>query len=258
MTVDNSLYERHADAWWAEDGYHRFLLTGANPARFGFFRSILDRRGIAPAGLRVLDLGSGGGYLAESFAEIGAQVTGIDPAANSVSTATDHARGRALPIGYLVGAGERLPFADVSFDVVTCCDVLEHLYELDWVLAETARVLRPGGLYFFDTINRTPQSWLLMVQVAQEFPLTRIMPRGLHDWSMFLKPVELERWLTRVGIRPHQIIGLNSQRNPLALLRLIFKVKLGQMTHGEFGEQSQVAAIPGDLSLSYMGYGVKE
>jgi 2-polyprenyl-6-hydroxyphenyl methylase / 3-demethylubiquinone-9 3-methyltransferase len=258
MTVDNSLYERHPDAWWDETGYHQFLLTGANPARFGYFQSILQRRGVDPMGLRVLDLGSGGGYLAESFAEIGAQVTGIDPAGNSVREAVIHAEARDLSIGYSVGAGERLPFPDGSFDVVTCCDVLEHLYNLDEVLAETARVLKPGGIYFYDTINRTPQSWLVMVQVAQEFPLTCIVPRGLHDWSMFLKPQELERHLAQVGIRSHQIVGLNSKRHPLYLFGLILQVKLGRITHAEFGEQSQVAAIPGDLSLSYMGYGIKE
>jgi 2-polyprenyl-6-hydroxyphenyl methylase / 3-demethylubiquinone-9 3-methyltransferase len=258
MTVDNSLYERHPNAWWDETGYHQFLLTGANPARFGYFQSILQRRAIQPAGLRVLDLGSGGGYLAESFAGIGAQVIGIDPAGNSVREAAIHAELRNLPIGYSVGAGERLPFPDASFDLVTCCDVLEHLYNLDEVLVETARVLKPGGLYCYDTINRTLQSWLVIVQVAQEFPLTRIVPRGLHDWSMFLKPQELERHLARVGIRSHQIVGLNSRRHPLFLFGLILQVKLGRITHAEFGRRSQVDAIPGNFAFSYMGYGVRE
>lgn len=258
MTVDNSLYERHPDAWWDEAGYHQFLLTGANPARFGYFWSVLQRRSVDPAGLRVLDIGSGGGYLAESFAELGATVIGIDPAGNSVREAAIHAKRTNLSIGYSVGAGERLPFPDGSFDVVTCCDVLEHLYNLDAVLAETARVLKPGGLYFFDTINRTPQSWLVMVQIAQELPLTRIVPRGLHDWSMFLKPQELEGRLARVGIRSHQVMGLNARRHPLYLLGLILQVKLGRITHAEFGRRSQIDAIPGDFAFSYMGYGARE
>jgi 2-polyprenyl-6-hydroxyphenyl methylase/3-demethylubiquinone-9 3-methyltransferase len=257
MTVDNTLYERRADAWWDENGFHRFLLDGANPARFAYFNSVLERRGIDPGRLQVLDLGSGGGYLAESFAEIGATVIGIDPALNSVAVAAAHAAVEDLAVGYSVGAGEQLPFADASFDVVTCCDVLEHLYDLDAVLHETTRVLKPGGLYFYDTINRTPQSWLVMVQLAQEFPLTRIMPKGLHDWAMFIKPQELERHLAAVGIRPHQIIGLNARRHQLYLLWLILQVKTGRISHGEFGRRSQIDAIPGDLSLSYMGYGVK-
>ncbi|MBX2999476.1 MAG: bifunctional 2-polyprenyl-6-hydroxyphenol methylase/3-demethylubiquinol 3-O-methyltransferase UbiG [Caldilineaceae bacterium] len=258
MTVDNSLYERHPHAWWDDAGYQQFLLTGPNPARFSYFCSVLQRRRLDPSALRLLDLGSGGGYLAESFAELGAQVTGIDPAGNSVRVAAIHAETRNLSIDYSVGAGERLPFPDASFDLVTCCDVLEHLYHLDQVLAETARVLKPGGLYFYDTINRTPQSWLVMVQIAQEFPLTRIVPRGLHDWSMFLKPQELERHLARVGIRSHQVVGLNSRRHPLFLLGLILQVKLGKITHAEFGRRSQVDAIPGDFAFSYMGYGVRE
>ena len=257
MGVDNTLYERMPEAWWDADGFHQFLLTGANPARFAFFRSILERFNLVPADLRLLDLGSGGGYLAESFAEIGAEVIGIEPAANSVVVAAEHAHQAGLSVDYTVGYGERLPFADASFDVVTCCDVLEHLHHLDQVLAETARVLRPGGLYFYDTINRTPQSWLVMVQIAQEFPPTRIMPRGLHVWSMFIKPAELERRLAAAGIHSRQVVGLNARRNPLSLLGQILQVKLGQINHAELGRRAQIAAAPGDFSLSYMGYGIK-
>lgn len=258
MTVDNSLYERYADAWWDEKGFHRFLLTGANPARFAYFQSVLERRGVDPVGLRILDLGSGGGYLAESFAEVGATVIGIDQALNSVSVAAAHAGLENLAVGYSVGTGEWLPFADATFDVIACCDVFEHLYDLYAVLYESSRVLKPGGIYFYDTINRTLQSWLVMVQLAQEFPLTRIMPKGLHDWKMFIKPHELERHLAAAGIRSHQVIGLNARRRQLSLLWLILQVKIGWITHGEFGRRAQIDAIPGDFSLSYMGYGVKQ
>jgi 2-polyprenyl-6-hydroxyphenyl methylase / 3-demethylubiquinone-9 3-methyltransferase len=257
MAVNNQLYEEMPHHWWDEDGFLHFIYTGPNPARFAYFRSILERLNITPIGLRVLDIGSGGGFLAESFAAVGASVTGVDPASNSVLVAQEHAAEEGHPVDYCVGSGEWLPFADQSFDVVACCDVLEHVDDLNQVLSETARVLKPGGLYFYDTINRTPQSWLLMVQIAQKLPLTRVVPSDLHDWSMFIRPEELEAALSTAGLRSRQVTGLNSSLNPLHILWQIVQLKVGQINQAEFGHRLKITAAPGDLSLSYMGYAIR-
>src|SRR5258708_10304828 len=143
-TVDNDVYDRLGASWWDETSLLSLLHGSFTPARLGYFRGVLARRsGVAAAGLRVLDIGCGGGFLAEEFAAAGCRVTGVDPSPASVSAARAHAASRGLPIDYQVGAGEELPVPDAAFDVACCCDVLEHVSDLDRVISETARVLRP-------------------------------------------------------------------------------------------------------------------
>jgi 2-polyprenyl-6-hydroxyphenyl methylase/3-demethylubiquinone-9 3-methyltransferase len=123
---------------------------------FEYFRDLLTGPlGRDPTGLRALDIGCGGGFLAEDFARLGCRVVGVDPSEISIETARRHAAGAGLDVTYLVGAGEQLPVADSSFDIAYCCDVLEHVSDFDTVIAETARALKPRGVYFFDTVNRT-------------------------------------------------------------------------------------------------------
>ena len=154
-SLDNALYDRLADSWWDESGLLHSL-TALNPARFGYMRRVLvEELRISPLGLRVLDIGCGGGLLAEEFARLGCVVTGVDPSAESLAAAREHAMSQGLAIRYQCARGEALPFADASFDAAFCCDVLEHVDDLSRVIAETARVLRPRGIYLFDTINRT-------------------------------------------------------------------------------------------------------
>jgi len=145
MPVDNEIYNRLSSTWWDEQGFLNILRTAANPGRFGYFREVLLKQvGVDPAGKKALDVGCGGGLLAEEFARLGCQVTGIDPSEPSLATARAHARQSGLDIEYRVGVGEALPFADEAFDLVYCCDVLEHVNDLAQVLAEISRVLRGG------------------------------------------------------------------------------------------------------------------
>src|SRR5262245_5027389 len=151
-----------AGTWWDEAGFLH-TLAALNPARFGYMRRVLiEELGLDPAGLPVLDIGCGGGLLAEEFARLGCNVTGLDPSEESLAAARTHAAAQGLAIDYHCAPGEALPFGDASFDVVYCCDVLEHVHDLPQVIAETARVLRPGGTYLYDTINRTLRSRLVM------------------------------------------------------------------------------------------------
>ena len=105
-----------------------------------------------------------------------------------------------------MGVGERLPYADASFDALVCVDVLEHVADLDEVLTEVSRTLRPGGVFLFDTINRNPLAWLAAITIAED--LMRILPRGTHDPSMFIRPAEMHAALQRAGLLDGAVTGL--------------------------------------------------
>src|SRR4029077_14954625 len=139
-------------------------------------------------GSHALDVGCGGGLMAEGGTRLGFRGVGIDPSAGSIATAEAHARASGLEIEYHVGRGEELPFSDGSFDLVYCCDVLEHVAEPERLIAEASPVLRAGGVYLFDTINRTIPSRLVMIKLFQDWGPTRFMPPKLHDWRSFIKP----------------------------------------------------------------------
>jgi len=132
------------------------LRTMLNPVRFAFFRDeLIKTMQMDLTGRRLLDVGCGGGLLAEEVAHLGLLVTGVDPSQRSLVTACKHAAQSDLRINYVAATGELLPIASASHDIVICCDVLEHVDAPDKVIAEVARVLKPNGIFFYDTINRT-------------------------------------------------------------------------------------------------------
>ena len=256
MPVDNLLYDRLAASWWDEGGLLR-ALAALNPARFGYMRRVLtEELHLTPTGLQVLDVGCGGGLLAEEFARLGCAVTGVDPSQESLTAARAHAASQGLAIEYQSGSGEALPFVADSFDVVYCCDVLEHVNDLRQVIAETARVLRPGGVYLYDTINRTPQSRLIVIRLLQEWRWTALMPPRLHDWNMFIRPTELRRLLEQYGLLPGGLTGLKPRASPLRLVRALRRRKRGLLSYAEAVEQVDLGESP-DTSVSYIGYARK-
>lgn len=254
--MDNAVYDRMADSWWDEAGFLH-VLAALNPARFAYMRRVLvEEMRLAPVGLHVLDVGCGGGLLAEAFARLGCVVQGVDPSAESLAVARMHAAGQGLAIGYQCAPGEALPFADESFDVVYCCDVLEHVNDVPQVIRETARVLRPGGTYLYDTINRTLQSRLIVIKLLQEWRWTALMPPGLHDWKMFIRPAELQRELVRSGLVPGALTGLKPQANPLRLIRILLRRKRGLLSYAAAVRDMDLGESP-DTSVSYIGYARK-
>jgi 2-polyprenyl-6-hydroxyphenyl methylase / 3-demethylubiquinone-9 3-methyltransferase len=199
-----------------------------------------------------------GGFLTEAFAHLGSAVVGVDPSEVSIATARAHAQAARLAIEYLVGAGEQLPFPSNDFDLVTCCDVLEHVNDLDAVVGEIARVLKPGGVFCYDTVNRTWQSKLLAIKIVQEWRVTRIIDFRLHDWTMFITPQELLALFACHGFHNHALVGLRPNiGQPLALLRDVWRLKRGALSYGELGRHVR-AVEGGSLRLSYMGYATKE
>ncbi|HLW00914.1 MAG TPA: bifunctional 2-polyprenyl-6-hydroxyphenol methylase/3-demethylubiquinol 3-O-methyltransferase UbiG [Ktedonobacterales bacterium] len=257
MPVDNELYNQSGDIWWGETGALSLLRTALNPARFAYFRQTLtERLKLDPRDLCALDVGCGGGLLAEEFARLGCQVTGIDPSAPSIATARAHASQAGLAIAYQVGVGEQLPFADASFDLVYCCDVLEHVSDVERVIAETARVLKPGGVYCFDTINRTLFSKLVTIKLFQEWQATAFLPPRLHAWEQYVTPAELKRLLVRHSLAPQEIIGLTPEANPLRLLWLLRRYKRGALSFQQLSAAARFKA-GGHTLASYLGYALK-
>ena len=194
--------------------------------------------------------------MAEEVARLGFKVTGVDPAAPSLDVARAHARESRLAIEYQVADGESLPFPDSSFDLVYCCDVLEHVSDVARVVAESARVLRPGGLYFFDTINRTAASRLLMIKLFQEWNATAWLPHNLHSWDRFIKPQELTPLLECNGLHLSELTGLAPSAPPPRLFLDLVRLRRGAMTYAEFGRRS-VFRRAADRSVVYAGYAVK-
>ena len=201
MRNDLSIYDKVAKSWWSDDIRWVRTLKNLVPGRLRWFDRQIDWQGKA-----VLDLGCAGGFMAEALALRGAHVTGIDPAADAIDAARAHAREGGLRIGYDVGVGEALPYESASFDAVVCVDVLEHVADLNKVLSEVVRILRPGGLFLFDTINRNPLARLATITIAEN--VLRLLPRGTHDPAMFIRPVELRAAMQRAGLVPGAITGL--------------------------------------------------
>lgn len=209
------LYDDVASQWWSDDIRWVRTLKNMVPGRLGYFDTLYSWQG-----KKVLDLGCAGGFMAEALDDRGAHVTGIDPAAEAIAAARDHAHDRSIQ--YDIGVGEALPYSDGAFDVVVCVDVLEHVTDLQAVLDEVSRVLKPGGMFLFDTINRNPLARLATITIAED--VLRLLPKGTHDPDMFIKPSELRASLQAAGMKVGKLTGLGprgiSRRGDLIFGRL--------------------------------------
>lgn len=189
-----------ASAWWDPKGSSA-MLHKLNPVRLGFVRAAIDKHWGGDtrirnplAGKRALDVGCGAGLLCEPLARLGAGVTGVDAAAESIAVARDHAAAMGLAIDYRSGELASLDLG--QFDLVTSMEVLEHVADKPAFVAQLARHLAPGGLMIISTPNRTPASRALLVGAAEAIGM---VPRGTHDWHDFVTPEELEALLAAEG-----------------------------------------------------------
>ncbi len=199
---NQDLYRNDAHEWWS--GKHRWLRVMQNlvPIRMKFFSNVVE----SWEGKRVLDIGCGGGFMSEALAKQGAIVTGIDPSDLAIEAARKHAQSEGLKIDYQIGTGETLPFASASFDYVVIVDVLEHVKSVSCVINEIRRVLKPGGILLFDTINRTPLASFIYIWLGER--ILRIAPPGTHDPAMFIKPKEFEEILLKSKFELGAIQGI--------------------------------------------------
>jgi 2-polyprenyl-6-hydroxyphenyl methylase/3-demethylubiquinone-9 3-methyltransferase len=190
-----------AHRWWDPQGEFR-PLHEINPLRLDW----IDRHARL-AGKKVLDVGCGGGILAEAMSRLGATVSGIDLSEKALKVAELHLHESRLDIAYEAVSAEDLAVrAAGSFDVVTCMELLEHVPEPASMVAACARLVRPGGRVFFSTINRNPKAYLFAV-VGAEYVLG-LLPKGTHDYQRFIKPSELARWSRDAGLRVEEMTGM--------------------------------------------------
>ena len=239
MPVDNEWYHDLGDAWWDPDGVVG-PLHEINPVRVEYFCGVLGDL----AGQRLLEIGCGGGLMAEEYAKRGASITAVDRSAASIATAAQHARASGLKIAYVPSVGERLPFNSGSFDAVLSADTLEHVEDVDLVVSEAARVLRRGGRFVYDTVNRTWKSRLLLVWLPQN--VFHIAPPDTHEYARFIKPEELQMIMARHGLQNCETRGLALKRNPIAAgISFARTRKLGGFQIGS------------DTGMSYVGYAEK-
>lgn len=195
-----------ANRWWDPDGPQRALHV-LNPVRLDYVRQRLPQAGAGLQGMKVLDVGCGGGLLSEAMARAGAQVTAIDLADELVKVARLHGLESGVKVDYQVKAVEALAAEQPgSFDVVTCMEMLEHVPDPAAIIAACTALLRPGGRLFLSTLNRTPAAFALAI-VGAEY-VARLLPKGTHRYADFIRPSELAAWLRAAGLGLEDVSGL--------------------------------------------------
>jgi len=200
--VELEKFSKLAHRWWDPAGEFR-PLHEINPLRLDWIAQHARLEGAA-----VLDVGCGGGILAEAMARRGAKVTGIDLSEKALKVAQLHLLESRLEVQYESVSVEDYGATHAGkFDVITCMELLEHVPEPAAMVAACARLLRPGGQVFFSTINRNPKSYLFAV-VGAEYVLG-LLPKGTHDYLRFIKPSELSRWSRDAGLRTDELIGMS-------------------------------------------------
>ena len=255
--IDNSIYHAENDPWWQPDSVLHLLKTSINPVRVGYFaKKLFSELNIAPLGSAALEVGCGGGIFCEEIARMGFDATGIDPSGQSLQIAVTHAKAGGLKIRYEKGRGEALPYRDNSYDVVFCCDVLEHVPDLPAVISEISRVLKPGGVFCYDTINRTFLSKLIAINVAQRWKRWAFMPPDLHVWDMFIKPKEMKALLLLNALQWREHRGTKPNLSYPQILSCLRKRAQGEWTYEDLGEKLRLVEST-DMNIMYMGFAIK-
>lgn len=191
-----------ASRWWDPDSEFR-PLHQINPLRLSY----IERQG-AVSGLKVLDVGCGGGILAEAMAQKGAEVTGIDLGDKALGVARLHALESEQSIDYqLISAEDMADKHAGEFDVVTCLEMLEHVPDPASIVAACAKLVKPGGRVYFSTLNRNPKAYLMAV-IGAEYVLN-LLPKGTHEYEKFIKPSELHSYAGDAGLTMHELIGMH-------------------------------------------------
>ncbi|WP_306258858.1 bifunctional 2-polyprenyl-6-hydroxyphenol methylase/3-demethylubiquinol 3-O-methyltransferase UbiG [Pararhizobium sp. IMCC21322] len=214
-TIDDAEVERFsklAAEWWNPTGkfkpLHKF-----NPVRMAYIKEKVSAhfdRDIkatdAFAGLRILDIGCGGGLLCEPMARLGAGIVGVDASATNINVASLHAEQSGLSIDYRATTAEALSDEGETFDIILNMEVVEHVADVPLFLSECSKMLRPGGLMFVATINRTMKAWGLAIIGAEH--ILRWLPKGTHQYEKLVRPEEIEQPLNAQGLSILEINGV--------------------------------------------------
>jgi len=198
-------FSRIADEWWDETGkfkpLHKF-----NPIRLSYLRRKIEEKFSKISDVKILDVGCGGGLVAEPLARMGARVMGIDASEKNIAVAKIHAEQSGLEIDYKVSAVEEMSgnFGG-NFDVVLALEIIEHVDNPEAFIQDCAKLLKPGGLLFVATMNRNLKS-LALAKIAVEYVL-RWLPKGTHDWKKFLKPSEVDSFAKKADFKLEDLRG---------------------------------------------------
>jgi 2-polyprenyl-6-hydroxyphenyl methylase/3-demethylubiquinone-9 3-methyltransferase len=204
--TEQEKFDAVASGWWDPEGPFR-PLHDLNPARLKY---VADRTSLD--GTAIVDVGCGGGILAESLARKGGQVTGIDVAKRVLATARLHLHESGLDVDYRrITVEELAAESPGAFDVVTCMEMLEHVPDPPSIVRSIHQLLKPGGQAFFSTLNRTPLAFLLGIVGAEH--IARLLPRGTHRYDRFIRPSELGAWVRAAGLQLLDVTGMHY--NPL-------------------------------------------
>ncbi|MDO5679657.1 MAG: bifunctional 2-polyprenyl-6-hydroxyphenol methylase/3-demethylubiquinol 3-O-methyltransferase UbiG [Pelistega sp.] len=212
-----------ASKWWDPNSEFK-PLHEINPLRLSW---IQERVGDSLQGKKIIDVGCGGGILAESMAVLGADVTGIDLAQKSLTVARLHSLESGVKVNYkLIAAEEMAALEPEQYDVVTCMEMLEHVPDPSSIIRACSQLVKPGGHVIFSTLNRNPKSFLFAI-IGAEYVL-QLVPKGTHSYNSFIKPSELVASARHAGLKLEQLKGL--EYNPI----------------------SKVYSLSGDVSVNYM------
>jgi 2-polyprenyl-6-hydroxyphenyl methylase/3-demethylubiquinone-9 3-methyltransferase len=214
--VNNAVYDTLDERWYEAQDDPIALLRAESTARTPWVAAEIQKV-FSRGAVRVLDVGCGGGFLSNALARAGHAVTGVDASSTSLAVAGRHDSTRS--VRYVLGDARRLPFADGSFEVVCAMDFLEHIDEPAAAIAEAARVLTPGGLFFFHTFNRNWLAWLVVIKGVEW--LVKNVPRDLHVLRLFLKPEEVQAMCTANHLSMKQVRGFEPALWSRAFLRLL-------------------------------------
>ena len=195
------IFDKLSDEWWDENGsfkaLHSFNLIRLDYLKKNYLNKSLN-------GLRILDVGCGGGILCEPLSRLGADVTGIDTNEKAIKVAKEHAKIKNLKINYI--NAELSQVEKCSFDIITCMEVLEHVENVNQIISISNNILRKNGFFFGSTINKTLTSYLLAILFAEN--VFQIVPRGTHEWKKFLKPNFVKKKFLENGFNNFQVQGV--------------------------------------------------
>ena len=196
-------FDELAAKWWDPEGEFK-PLHQINPLRVGFIKERANLEGI-----KVLDVGCGGGILAEALSKLGAKVTGIDASEQTIGVAQNHSNAVGSDVSYYQTTIEEFIAnkPEEKFDVVTCLEMLEHVPSPGEIIKTCSTILKEDGDIFFSTINRNPRSYLFAI-VGAEYILN-LLPKGTHDYQKFIKPSELAKWIRDARLSQIETIGLS-------------------------------------------------
>ena len=241
--IDNSIYDTLGDRWYTAFDDPVALLRAESKTKVPWVLEKIKSHFANFEKLKLLDVGCGAGFLSNSLATHGLQVTGLDVSADSLAVAKKYDKTQTAE--YILGDAYRLPFPEASFDIVTAMDFLEHVDNPQLAIQEISRVLKPGGLFFFHTFNRNWLANIVIIQLVEK--LVKNTPKNMHVIDLFITPEELSKMCLNSSMHVQQMTGIRPRFSTLTAKSIWTGVVPEKFSF----------KLTGSLKLSYMGYATR-